>query len=262
MLWALLVAAGCATQEVRVDYVPVVSRRVAALPAEGAVLDYDLLGGSPTPNPTDTVTAKKYLDDAINYRLRQHQGRAFDAAAIDGLPHAYPFHIWVKASLNEIRDWSLGRAKETHETVADWKFSSSLGAWRTALDADFILVSLFNYGRNPPYVSPAFLVGGVPALATEVAIRTARTDTDVIACVVHLETSRVVWCNVKCMKGDVTLREGAQTDVDALLEEMLRAGDGAPAEPPPTGTLTARATPAPDPGPVPPHRPDPKLHRP
>jgi hypothetical protein len=29
----------------------------------------------------------------MNYRLRQHGDRAFQAAAIDGLPHASAFHL-------------------------------------------------------------------------------------------------------------------------------------------------------------------------
>jgi len=75
---------------------------------------------------------------------------------------------------------------------------------------------------------------------------------DAIVCVVHLETARIVWCNFKGTKEDLTLRAGAQADVDSLLEEMLVAGDGAPIDPPPANpALLVRATPLDDPGPAP-----------
>ena len=258
-LCAALAVAGCATAEMRVSSASVASRRLVALPSEGTVFDYDL-GGNKTKNPGETVTARKNFDDAVNYRLRQHGGRAFEGAAIDGLPHAGAFRLWIVGTLKEIRAEHLGRTHETHETVGDWKFSNSLGAWRAVLDADFILVSFFTDARNPPYISPAVLVVGVLAVGGEAAIRALRTDgPDTIACVVHLETSRIVWCNFESMKEDLTLRAGAQTDVDSLLDEMLVAGDGAPVEPPPTGPLTAQAAAA-DPGPVP--RKHPELHIP
>jgi hypothetical protein len=255
-----LAVAGCATAEMRVASVSVASRRLAALPSEGTVSDYDLAGNK-TNSPGETVTAKKNFDDAVNYRLRRHGGRAFEGATIDGLPHAYAFHLWIVSTLKEIRAEHLGRTHETDETPGDWRFSNSLRAWRAVLDADFILVSLFTDARKPPYISPAILVGGALAVGVEIAFRASRMDgPDTIACVVHLETSRIVWCKFESMKEDLTLRAGAQTDVDSLLDEMLVAGDGAPIELPPTGPLTGQVAAA-DPGPVPPRKPT-GLHAP
>ena len=254
-LWATLAVAGCTTPEMRVASVSVASRRIAALPTEGVVFDYDFQGHK-TVSSTDTVIAKKNFDDAINYRLRQHGGRAFRAAAIGDLPHATPFHLWFVSSLKEIRDERLGRAHDTHETVGDWKFSSSLGSWRAVLDADYVLVSQFIDGRNTiGRELMAHLVAGPVTIP------------DAIACLVHLETARVVWCSYQNtmtkMKSDLTFRADAQAQVDSLLGEMLLAGDVAPVEPPPIGSPSTRATPAEDPGPPPlPINPAPKLRAP
>jgi hypothetical protein len=126
--------------------------------------------------------------------------------------------------------------------VGDWRFSSSLGAWRAVLDADFILVSQFIDGRNTTGRELMAFVGGGPIAVP-----------DAIACIVQLDTARIVWCNLKDtrkeMESDLTLRADAQSQVDSLLDEMLLAGDAAPIEPPPTGGPSVKATPDGDPGP-------------
>jgi len=253
ILWAALAVAGCATPEMRVASVSVASRRIAALPSEGVVFDYDFQGRKII-DSSGTVIARRNFDDAINYLLQQHGRRAFSTAALGGLPHAYPFHLWFVSSLKEIRDERLGRAHETHETVGDWRFSSSLGSWRAVLDADYILVSQFIDGRNTiGRELTAHLVGG-PV-----------TVPDAIACLVHLETARIVWCNYqKTTTSDLAVRADADAQVDSLLGEMLLAGDMAPVEPPPIGSASTRATPAeaPVPPPLPTTNPDPKLHAP
>jgi hypothetical protein len=252
MLWAILAVAGCATPEMRVASVSVASRRVAALPSEGVVFDYDFQGRKII-NSSDTLIARRNFDDAINDLLRQHGGRAFPAAALGGLPHAFPFHLWFVSSLKEIRDERLGRAHETHETVGDWKFSSSLGSWRAVLDADYILVSQFIDGRNTTGRELAAHLLGGPV-----------TVPDAIACLVHLETARIVWCNYQnTTTSDLTVRADAEAQVDSLLGEMLMAGDMAPVEPPPIGSASTRPTPAEDPGPPPtPANPASKLQAP
>jgi hypothetical protein len=239
-LWAILGAAGCATPELHVESVTVASRRLVALPAEATVYDFDFYNRR-TPNEADTAAAKKNLDDSFNYRLRQHGTRAFREDALDSLAHSRVFRGWVVDSLTEILAERLGRGHLKHETVGDWTFASSLGAWRSALDADFVLVSLFVDGRNTPgRMAAVTFVGGWYA------------DPHAIACVVELQRARIVWCNLRGIRKDLLLRGGAQAEVDALLDEMLLAGDAAAVQPPPTGPAPlVRATPADDPGPPP-----------
>jgi hypothetical protein len=266
----ILVGSGCATSGTPATSGPIVSRRLAALPADGVVGDCqsDAPHAPMIVNPRATVIAEKTFDDSVNYRVSQHGGRAFRAAAIDGLPHAYPFHLWVHSTLREIMRYG---------SASDLKFSSSLGAWRTVLDADFILVSLFSDNHSSLGLgcgeTPAYLGGG---LVGELVVQLASLPLEKresgasanwslpqgeIACVIHLETSRIVWCKGRRLNDDLSVRFAVQTGVDSLLNEMLVAGDGAPLEPPPAGPPLARATPVEDPGPAVDNN-KPKLHAP
>jgi hypothetical protein len=239
-------------------------------------------------DPIDTDTAKRNFDDSVDYRLRQHGGRTFRDAAVDGLPHAYPFHLWVHSSLTELMLRGFPRLNEGYAFAGGWTFSSSLDAWRAVLDADFIVVSLFNDGHDPNPLwgcraSSRGVVGGgtggavvalIASLASlplekrsQVSMSSLPLPPGAIACVIHLQTSRIVWCKTTLLNDDLMLRASAQGKVDTLLDELLESGDGAPSEPPPAGPpmILIRATPVEAAEPPPPPAPDPNkpnLHAP
>jgi len=236
------VVTGCvATPAMNYPGTQVASSRLAALPSEGVVWNYDFYGQR-TVDSAAELKAKQNFDDSITYRVRRHGGRSFWAASVVGLGHARAFRSWVVDTLAEIMEERLAASKQQHETVGDFRFSHSLESWRSPLDADFVLVTLFLDGHN---TAGRLLAVGVGSghLAAQRAI----------ACAVHLRSARVVWCNFDpAVNRDLMQRRGAQEEVDLLLGEMLSEGQMAPNEPPPARSDAARLAQADDVPPPPP----------
>ncbi|HLK93395.1 MAG TPA: hypothetical protein VKZ18_26115 [Polyangia bacterium] len=224
MLAAALAAAGCGGTPLM--YLPgttVASRRLAAFPSDGIYWTF-YADGKMKVAREGSVTARANVDESIAYRVQQHGGQVFRAPALENLPYAPAFHEWAFDSLVEIMDERRGRAHRKHGSVGDWVFRTSLARWRTELNADYVLVSAFSDGHNTPQRQIGLVFGG--------GLRALRPA---ITCAVQLQTGRIVWCNFfqDFQGGDLLGRAGAQELADGLLEPMLRAGDGAPLEPPP-----------------------------
>jgi hypothetical protein len=219
---AAVALAGCATPAMQVPGVTVASHRLASLPSDGTVWDFDV-SGNRTIDHAASVEARKNVDESIAYRLSQHGGHSFSDATMDHLLYAESFQEWALDAMGDIMAERLGRAEKKHVTVGDWRYRRSLGAWRTTLRADFVVVSMFLYGRNTAGRAFSVAIGG----GTYAAQRA-------IFCVVHLQTARMVWCKLDAtLSYPLTIRAGAQVVADGLLERMLRAGETAPIEPPP-----------------------------
>ena len=236
------ILAGCViTPQMQYPGTRVVSRRVAVLPSEGMMWIYDFYGDR-TLDRAGSLEAKKNIDDSLTYRVRRYGGRSFGAASIEGLDDARAFRSWAVDTLTEVMGERLAVPGQRHESVGDFRFSKGLGSWRAPLDADFVLVTLFIDGHDTAGRSLAVAVGG--------GYRAARRA---IACAVHLQSGRLVWCKLdSSVGGDLLLRRGAQEEVDLLLGEMLNEGQTAPSEPPPAHATSARIVPADDVPPPPP----------
>lgn len=237
--------AGCiSTTVMKYPGVEVASRRLAAFPSEGIVWSWDFYGKR-TADEKGGIETRKNLDDSINYRLRRHGGRSFDAASIDGLEHARAFRSWAVDTLTALIAQRFSDAEKPHLDVGDFRFPESLESWREPLDADFVLVTFFLDGHDTQ--------GRAIAVAIAGGYRAARRA---ISCAVHLQSGRVVWCNFDvAMKGDLKQRWGAQQEVDLLLGEMLSEGETVASEPPPPRSTATRLTPAADVTPAVPPRP-------
>jgi len=226
---------------------PVVSRRVAAWPS-------DVLGRKDA-DPERIAKTRQNLDESITYRVHRHGGRSFEAASVEGLEHSRAFRRWTSESLRQIVAELQGSSRSHHANVGDYRFSHNLDSWRAPLDADFVLVTLVLDGPGSG-VSPVLAAGALGgALGGLLAYSMAQQTRRVISCVVHLRDSRIVWCNFDASAlNDLTVRSGAQQEVDGLLDEMLRNGDTAPREAPPPVTTTPRIAAAADvpPPPAPP----------
>lgn len=218
-----LAMAGCKTPALQYPAVQVASHRLAAFPSYVKEWEYDA-DGKKTLDDQGAATARMNLDESIGYRVWQHGGRFVGVASIAGLEQVGDFHQWALDAMTEIGAERLGYATKKHETVGDWGFGRSLGSWRAALDADFVLVSMFLDGHNTPGRGLKVLfVGGRLA---------ARRG---IICAVQLQSGRIVWCNFdSAVNVNFMSRSEAQSEVDHLLDEMLRKGEAVPSEPPPT----------------------------
>ena len=239
---------GCViTPEMQYPRTRVVSRRVAVLPSEGMVWIYDFYGDR-TLDRAGSLKAKQNIDDSLTYRVRRYGGRSFSAASIEGLDDARAFRSWAVDTLTEVMGERLAVSEQRHASVGDFRFSKGLDSWRAPLDADFVLVTLFIDGHDTAGRSLAVAVGGGYGAARRA-----------IACAVHLQSGRLVWCNLdSSVGGDLMLRRGAQAEVDRLLGKMLSEGRTAPSEPPPAHSTSARIAPATDvPPPPPPSTPPP-----
>jgi len=240
-----LVATGCINgPEMQYPETQVASRRLAALPTEALAWTYDFYG-TRTLDQKRSLEIKRNIDDSITYRVRRRGGRSFTAASIEELPHAQAFRGWAVDTLTEIVNERVTYSNAKHESVGDWRFPHRLSSWRSRLDADFVLITLFLDGHNTAGRAVAVAVGG-----GSMAARRA------IGRVVHLQSSRVVWCNLDDMTQELDQRFGAQEEVDRLLDEMLSQGEKAPLEAPPARSSAARIAPAAD---VPPPPPPPPL---
>lgn len=231
--------AGCvSTPAMQYPGTQIASRRLAVLPSEVVEWGFDFYGKE-TVDKADTQKAKQNIDDSITYRVRRKGGRSFGAASVEGLDHVQAFNSWAVDTLTEVMVERLALAERNHATVGDFQFPNSLESWRSALDADFVLFTLFLDGRD--------------TVRRALALRSAKTARRAIACVVHLQSGRVVWCNFdKSMTANLMERWGAQKEVDLLLSEMLNQGETAASEPPPTPSTAARLVPADDAPPPPP----------
>ncbi|MEP6652596.1 MAG: hypothetical protein ABJA82_04520 [Myxococcales bacterium] len=202
-------AGGCATPAMRVPGVQVVPSRVVALPTDGVVWEWDF-SGNRVVSEQHTVEAVRNVDNSIDRRLRPLGGRSVAAETLDGLPSVSLFHDWATRMLKEIMAERLGRARSTHESVAEWRYSKELTTWRDELKADFVLVSMFMDGRNTAGRSLAVMFAG-GALAARRAI----------TCVVRLQDGRVVWCNLIDFQHPLDEPGGAQLFVHTLLDDLL-----------------------------------------
>lgn len=228
-------ATGCINgPEMQYPQTQVASRRLAALPTEALSWTYDFYDKR-TLDQKRSLEIKRTIDDSITYRVRRSGGRSFTAASIEELPHAQAFRGWAVDTLTEIVHENVTYSNTKHESVGDWKFPQSLSSWRAPLDADFVLITLFLDGHNTAGRAVAVAVGGGYTAARRA-----------IGCVVHLQSSRVVWCNLDDMVKELDQRFGAQEEVDRLLSDMLSRGATATIEPPPARSAAARLVPAPD----------------
>jgi hypothetical protein len=201
----------------------IAATRLAALPA---ALDVFVWGreGRRLSDRELTETVRGNVDESINYRLRSHGGRSFGSAATSRLEHFTDFYRWSLRTMHEIMAERLGDAPAAHRSVAEWRFPAALSSWRTALNADFVLVSFILYGDPGQGFSPA---RSDPArgMAIEGSGLTG-SGSRAIACVVALDGGRVVWCNfIPNNSVNMQQRAAAQSTVDVLLEEMLQLAD-------------------------------------
>jgi hypothetical protein len=200
---------GCATPAMRDPSVKVVPERLAAVPTEGVVWEFDS-NGKRTISEQGTVAAIKNLDESISYRLWLQGGHSIGTDAFEGFKWAVPFREWSRRMMREIMSERLGHANTKHESVTEWRYGPALASWRDRLGADFLLVSLFLDGRNTTGRNVLVVLGG-----GTLAARRA------MACIVRLEDGRVVWCNLIEFRWLLEQRAGAQGLADSLLKELL-----------------------------------------
>jgi hypothetical protein len=234
---------GCLTSAMQYPGIDVTSKRVAAMPSEGVVWDCDFYGKE-TVAAEDTLKAKQNIDDSINYRVRRAGGRSFGPASVGLLDGAQAFRSWAVDTLSEIMLERIEPSARKHATVGDFRFPNDLESWRSLLDADFVLFTTFILGRE--------------TMGRALAVGSPTPAQRAIACVVHLHSRRVVWCQFDdLMSNNLLVREGAQKEVDRLIGEMLLKGQTVASEPPPARATSARVMPAADVPAAPPSLPPP-----
>jgi hypothetical protein len=213
ILAAMCSGLGCAsTPAMRDGSVQIVPRRLVAVPSDGVVFEFDI-HEKRTLHEDQSAQARKNLDASITRRLSVYGGRFVDDNTMGTLKYAAKFHVWTLDMFGDIMAERLGRTYTKHKSVSDWRFSPGLESWRSALGADFVLVSLFIHGRDT--------TGRAVAVAFVGGSKAARRA---ISCVVQLKDGRVVWCNfIDSHLWNLTVPAGAQALADSLLGDMLIA---------------------------------------
>ena len=250
-----LLTGGCyRLPELEYPGTPVASRRLAALPSQGVVWVYDL-SGKKIVDEEATARAKRNVDDSINYRVRRYGGHSFSAAAVADLEHLKAFRQWSREVMLGIVKERMADAPRIHQNVGEFRFSQRLGSWRRPLDADFVLVTAIFDGHNTfgRVAGVTLVLAASPVSGGAIASFGGLAARRAITCAVHLESARIVWCNMDSeLEFDLTQRLGAQQEVDKLLEPMLSEGRSVPNEPSPPPSTSARIEPAGDVAPPPP----------
>lgn len=225
---ALLIVVGlamgaCATPALQAPDVRVTSRRLVAFPSSALVWTLDASDQRIIDEDASALAAKN-IDYAVEQRLRRYGGRLVTSKEVNALSNGVAFYRWSQRALKEIITEQVHSGMVAqHKTVGDWTYTSNISGWRSALDADFVLVSLFLEGHNTTGRSLAVgFAGGT--LAAERAI----------ACAVHLRTGMIAWCDFQPkLVGDLSTHAGAQYQIDQMLSKMLLTGESVRSEPPP-----------------------------
>lgn len=205
MLLATLGLACAHGPSLRDPQVLIAPARVAGLPTQVNVFVW-LKGGVRGYDDDVTGDVQQNVDDSFNYALRQRGGRTFASAGTSRLVHYADFYRWSGLALKQILAELVGDYAAAHHSVTEWRYPGDLTAWRPVLNADFVLVSFFHYGKR--------VEGSMVADAAGLTGAGSRA----IACVVALQSGRVVWCNY-IPNNSVAMEERgrAQSAVDYLI---------------------------------------------
>jgi hypothetical protein len=210
---------GCASSfALRDSNVYVAPARLSAVPPD--VVSYVLdANNDVTAEPDATRAARSAVEASLNYRLSSAGARFFPETSLAQVPGYAAFDRWARRALADL-DVEIGRAERHRSSspgVYVWRYSGDLAPMRAALDADFVLMSVFLDGDN---TMGRFLKNTVDGRA-----RVARRLGE--ACVVDLRDGRVVWC-ARDYEGTerIRTRENAQKAVDRLLAALLTMKPG------------------------------------
>jgi hypothetical protein len=190
------------------------SSRLAGMPAIGETFSLDT-GGTFIPQEDMAALAGQSINDAINYRLHVHGARMFTWDTVRKMPNAHDFVEWSSHSMEEIILELIGKSRQEHASVGDFRYRGDLTTWRRSLAADYLLISYFINGYDTRARAASWTT-------SEHAARRA------LACIVDLADGRIVWCRFTDAETDTVLtRGGAQEVVDRLLDAMLARADRA-----------------------------------
>ncbi len=129
--------------------------------------------------------------------------------------------------MNEIMAERVGDEPANHRSVADWKFSPDITSWRSVLNADFVLVSFVLYAYAYAYTDTVGRAVDVERMMTPDSLSLSGAGSRAIACIVALDSGRMVWCNfIPNNSVRMEQRPAAQSAVDVLLGDMLKIADG------------------------------------
>jgi hypothetical protein len=215
-----LALAGCASSfAMRDSNVYVAPAHLAATPPD--VVSYVLdANNDVTAEPTATRDARAAVEASLSYHLSSAGARFFPETSLAQVPGYAAFDRWARRALADL-DVEIGRAEQHRSSsspgVYVWRYSGDLAPMRAALDADFVLMSVFLDGDNT--------MGRLLKNPVDGRARVARRIGE--ACVVDLRDGRVVWCG-RDYEGTerIRTREGAQKAVDRLLAPLLAMKPG------------------------------------
>lgn len=223
LLAALLLAAGCTPAfQRRALALTVQPGRIAGLPvfAEGSELDS---GNNRKPLDAWTQAMAAPLNAELARWVVGSRGHMFPETDTMMVPMTYrKFRRWTARSLIEIAETKAGHGDETgRHAVDEWQFDQDLAQVRQMLGADFALVTLFHDTRQTGgrVFTRAFSGGLTGALANQHArIYWFQVGA---ACLVDLNTGRMVWCNTKSDAWpDLSVPANAKTAVAQLLTDL------------------------------------------
>jgi hypothetical protein len=202
---ALVVVACASSFETRVPDAHPMPARIAAMPAR--VILYELAaGGDPTPSAERTLRSAAVVDAAVAAWVRGQGGRTFDGTVVVGTSPRYEeLRPWMEQSLQEIAAELVGTAKTHRRSVGDWRWPGDLGAWRTALGADFVLLVRLWDER--------------PTLGRAAINKPERTE---LACLLSLVDGRIVSCSGASSHGlTLVTDEGEREAIGHVLDGLF-----------------------------------------
>jgi hypothetical protein len=210
----LAVAIGACAGPLQMSYpdVRVAPARLVGIPP--VIHSFEIDGdGQVVPKEGRQEIAEGLVEQSLNFRVSKQGGRYFDDDGLENVDHFTDLREWATASLAQILRETHARQtgrKTRHEGIRQWAFPAPPPAsWRTALGADYVLVSLFIDGSN---------TGGRTALnvlATGFGGTTIEARREAIACAVSLADGHLVWCDTTTVSS-LESRKEAQIVVDAL----------------------------------------------
>ncbi|HSZ83825.1 MAG TPA: hypothetical protein VLA14_16175 [Polyangia bacterium] len=209
-----LVLVGCASSfALRDSNVYVAPTRLAAMPPDvvSYVLDAD---NHVTAEPEATRATRAAVEASLNERLSSAGARFFPETSLAQVPGYAAFGLWARRALGDI-DVEITRAEHQRSSspgVYVWRYSGDLAPMRAALDADFVLMSVFLDGDNTMGRFLLNTTGGRGWVARRLGE----------ACAVDLRDGRVVWCAHDYEGTErIRTRQNAQKAVDRLLAQLL-----------------------------------------
>jgi hypothetical protein len=186
--------------------------------------------------PDWAEAASTNLDTSLNYRLSVHGSRFFTAGALDAVEGYDALRTWTLQNLRRVLAQARERSGyEGHPNVASYQVTEDLEPLRSALRADFAVLSYFLDGEDSAGRAAMTVAGVFAGAGYSVARREA------IACVLDLRNRQLVWCQFRHLHGPVRTREGAQPNVDALVEPMFTVLPQGRGEAAPTAPLVVEA---------------------